>query len=173
MNGSKYIDSLMDFSTPMSTVAKSWTNNSQNQTSHDHNDKMAAENNHDSTIINETMIDPNNNNETIVDKLLQKFKEHETSFHQTQNYLNSLDGHLSDMSTILSQLQSSLDHHSALKSTADHLETRLLKMSTKREQIRVATHHLHQSPSVTQTLNDIIHQVLLACISCAFRQAKM
>ncbi len=119
----KYIESLMDFSTPMSNISNS-------------------------RLIK---ID---SNRLIVDKLLRKFHEHKTNFNHTQTYLNLLDNHLRELTTILQQLHNSLDQHSSLKSTTDQLEIRLLQMSTKREQIRT-----YQSPSIHQTLDDLIHQV--------------
>jgi hypothetical protein len=125
INRSKYIESLMDFSTPMSTVTES--------------------------------------NSTIVDKLLQKFDEHKNHFYQTQNYLYLLDNHFYEITTILNQLQNSLDQNSLLKPTTDQLEVRLLQMTIKREQIRTAVNHFHQSPTVPQTINDIIQQVQFFC----------
>lgn len=119
----KRIESLMDFSTPMSTM-------------------------------NNSRIGQANGN--ILEKLFQKFHEHRTNFHQTQTYLNLLDNHLRELTNILHQIQNSLDHQSGLKSTTEHLETRVLQMSIKREQIRTV---IHQSPVVNQTLNELIHQV--------------
>lgn len=122
----KYIESLMDFSTPMSTIS--------------------------TQTFNET-------NSTIVNKLLQKFHQHKTNFSNTQNHLNLLDNHLYELTIILNQLQISLNYNSLLKPTTDQLETRLLQMTTKREQIRKEFQHFNQSPIINQTLDDIIHQV--------------
>lgn len=121
---SKYIESLMDFSTPMSNLS---------------NQRVF----HDS-------------NRMIIDKLLQKFYEHKTNFNHTQTYLNLLDNHLRELTSILQRLQNCLDQHSLLKPTTDQLEIRLLQMATKREQIRI-----HQSPNINQTLDDLIHQVFI------------
>ena len=125
---SKFNESLMDFSTPMSTMNQS---------------RMANKS-------------PPNSNMNILEKLFQKFQEHRTNFHQTQTYLNLLDNHLRELTTILHQVQNSLDHQSILKSTTEHLETRLLQMSIKREQIRTV---IHQSPVINQTLDELLHQV--------------
>jgi hypothetical protein len=134
---SKYIESLMDFSTPMSTISNHWMT-------------------HES------------NNSTILDKLLQKFNEHKINFHNTQNYLHLLDNHLHEITAVLNQLQNSLDHHSSLKTTTDHFETRLLQMSIKREQIRTVMNNFHQSPTINQTLDAIIHQVEKSFSSFSF-----
>ena len=115
------IESLMDFSTPMSN------------------------------ITNTRLTD---SNRMIVDKLLQKFYEHKTNFNRTQTYLNLLDNHIRELTNILQRLQNSLDQQSSLKPMTDQLEIRLLQMATKREQIRT-----HQSPSINQTLDDLIHQI--------------
>jgi UDP-N-acetylglucosamine transferase subunit ALG13 len=128
---SKYIESLMDFSTPMSTISNQW---------------ITTKNVHEF-------------NSTILDKLLLKFNEHKIHFHNTQNYLNLLDNHLHEITTILNQLQNSLDQNSSLKTTTNQLETRLLQMSIKREQIRTVINNFHQSPTINQTLDDIIQQV--------------
>ncbi|UJR33370.1 hypothetical protein I4U23_020818 [Adineta vaga] len=151
INRNKYIDSLIDFSTPMSSVSKQWKNQEQISSNHSNN----------STVINETMLDMNNNHnhETIIGKFLEKFREHETNFQQTQTCLHSLDGHLREITNILNQLEHSFDYHSVIKSTTDQLQTRLLQMSTKREQIRTITKNFYQSPTIIQTLNDIIQQI--------------
>jgi UDP-N-acetylglucosamine transferase subunit ALG13 len=128
---SKYIESLMDFSTPMSTISNQWI----------------------------TIKNSNELNSTILDKLLQKFNEHKIHFHNTQNYLNLLDNHLREITTVLNQLQNSLNQNSSLKTTTDQLETRLLQMSIKREQIRTVINNFYQSPTINRTLDDIIHQV--------------
>jgi hypothetical protein len=60
---------------------------------------------------------------------------------------------------VLNQLKNSLDQNSLLKTSTDQLETRLLQMSIKREQIRTGIINFHQSPTINQTLNDIIQQV--------------
>lgn len=122
----------MDFSTPMSTIVHSGT----------------------------TRKSQSNASMNILDKLLQKFHEHRTNFSQTQSYLNLLDNHIRELTIVLQQLQNSLDHQSLLKSTTDQLETRLVQMSSKREQIRtVIDQFQHQSPGVNQTLDEILHQV--------------
>lgn len=123
----KHIDSLMDFSTPMSTIP--------------------------------TKTCPQTNSIVITNKLLEKFHEHKQNFSHTQNCLNSFDHHLSELTNILNQLQYSLNHNSSLKTATDQLETRLLQMSTKREQIRKNIQQLNQSPIINQTLNDMIQQV--------------
>jgi hypothetical protein len=125
INRSKYIDSLMDYSTPMSTI---------------------------SNVFNE-------DSSTIINKLLEKFNEHKNNFYQTQNHLYLLDNHLYEITTILNRLQNSLEQNSVLKSTTDQLETRLLQMTIKREQIQTAINHFQQSPTITRTVNDIIQQV--------------
>jgi hypothetical protein len=158
-NQNKYIESLMDFSTPMSTISNRWINNTTNKNFNIFNENISTDNGNNSTLINDTIIDINNNNATIIDKVLQKFNEHKINFHNTQNYLNLLDGHLREITTVLNQLQNSLDQNSLLKPTADQLEARLLQMSTKREQIRTVVNNFHQSPTISQTLHDIIHQV--------------
>ncbi|CAF1383076.1 unnamed protein product [Adineta ricciae] len=135
----KYLDSLMDFSTPMSGTSKHPFERSQS-----------------STVIEMT---DKHQQETIVDQLQQKFREHEMNFQQTQTYLHSLDEHLRELTVILNQLQQSFAYHSLLKPTAEQLETRLLQMSTKREQIRLMAKNLYQSPTISQTLNDIIQQI--------------
>ncbi len=134
LDRSKYMESLMDFSTPMSTIS--------NQ---NHSTKNLQENSSAKC--------------TLLDQLLQKFHEHQNHFHHTQNYLNLLDNHLREITNILHQLQNSFDQHSSLKTTTDQLETRLFQMSIKREQIRTVMSHFHQSPTINQTLEDIIHQV--------------
>ncbi|CAF0896835.1 unnamed protein product [Adineta steineri] len=153
INRNKYFESLMDFSTPMSTISTRWMNNT--KTSHS-NEKISSDNSQNSTVINDTIVDMN---DTIIDKLLQKFNEHKINFHNTQNYLNLLDNHLCEITTILNQLQNPLSYNSLLKPTTDELETRLLQMSIKREQIRTAINNFHQSPTITETLNDIIQQI--------------
>lgn len=124
----KYNESLMDFSTPMSTIVQSTT----------------------------ARKSPSNGSMKIFDQVLQKFHEHRTNFGQTQSYLNLLDNHFRELTVVLHQLQNSLDHQSLLKSTTEQLETRLLQMSSKREQIRTV---IDQSSGVNQTLDQTIHQV--------------
>jgi hypothetical protein len=157
INRSRYLESLMDFSTPMSTMSNRWINNLTTKNFNELHEKISFDDN--STIINDTITD--NNNETIVDKLLHKFNEHKINFHNTQNYLNLLDGHLREITMVLNQLNNSLDYNSSLKSTTEQLETRFLQMSTKREQIRTAINNFDQSSTISQTLNDIIQQVLI------------
>ena len=130
INRSKYIDSLMDYSTPMSTISNQISTKGFNE-----------------------------DNSTIINKLLEKFHEHKTNFYQTQNHLYLLDNHLYEITIILNRLQNSLEQNSVLKSTTDQLETRLLQMTIKREQIQTAINHFQQSPTITRTVNDIIQQV--------------
>ncbi|CAF2338885.1 unnamed protein product [Rotaria sp. Silwood2] len=143
INQSKYIEPLMDFSTPMSTISNRCISNT--------------------TIINDKIIcthnNNNTNNETIIDQLLKKFNEHKINFHNTKNYLNLLDGHLHETTTILNQLKNFLEENSSLKTTTDQLETRLLQISIKREQLRTAINNFHQSPTINQTLDDITQQI--------------
>ncbi|CAF0741560.1 unnamed protein product [Rotaria sordida] len=165
INRSKYIESLMDFSTPMSTISNRWISNTTIKNFNEFDEKISSDNVINLPIINDKIIhinnnnNNNNNNQIIIDQLLKKFHEHKINFHNTQNYLNLLDDHLREITTVLNQLQNFLEQNSSLKTTTDQIETRLLQMSTKREQIRTAINNFHQSPTINQTLNDIIQQI--------------
>ncbi|CAF0740781.1 unnamed protein product [Rotaria sp. Silwood1] len=142
INQSKYIESLMDFSTPMSTISNRWISNT--------------------TLINDKIIhiQNNTNNETIIEQLLNKFNECKINFHHTKNYLNLLDSHLCEVKTVLNQLQNLLEQNSSLKTTTDQLETRLLQISIKREQIHTSINNFYLSPTINQTLNNSFQQIL-------------
>ena len=152
----RYFDTLVDFSTPMSTLSTRFgMNPTASKHCLDYSERTPSDRDHNLTVIEDC---PHSNQE-IIDQLLEKFNAHKNHFHSTQNHLHLLDGHLHEISGVLHQLQNSLDRHSSLKSTADHLETRVLQMTTKREQIRCAMDNLNPSPTIGQTLGDIVHQV--------------
>lgn len=89
-NRSKYIESVMDFSTPMSTISTRWMmNNSQLKNS----------------------IDDNN----VYDQLLRKLHEYKVSFYHTKNYLHLLDIHLHGLTKFLNQEKCLSDSNSLLR----------------------------------------------------------
>ena len=160
MNRNTYDESLMDFSTPMSTVPSHWT---ENKNFNETNKKTFSDCDNNSTINNDMIIEmkPNNNdnNMTILDKFVQKLNEHKVNFYNTQRNLNLLDGHLCEITKVLNRLQNSLGHNSSLKTATNELETRLLQMSIKREQIRTAVNSFYQSSTNDEILKQMIKRV--------------
>jgi hypothetical protein len=108
-----------------------------------------------SPSINKTCSDtiqksPNNvstNNHSTIDELHQTFHQYTTHFHYIQNYLNTLDEHFKALSFILEHLRNNKN----LTETIELIETRLLQMRVKREQIDRLLNH--------SSIKNIIEQV--------------
>lgn len=154
-----YFEALMDFSTPMSTLSTRWNVNPTMKNPHESQMNISAKHDNNSSELNETMINVHDDHEKVADELLEKFRQHENHFRSTQTSLHRLDQHLCELGSVLRRLQASLDQNSSLRTTTDQLETRLIQMSTKRDQVRCAINHWSHSPVISQTLNDIIQRV--------------
>jgi len=93
------------------------------------------------------------NNTSTIDEinqtLLQKFHQYTTNFHQIQNYLDTLDQHLQALALIIKHLQNDKN----LTHTIEFLETRLLQIRVKRDQI---DRLLNQS-SVQKIIQQVCH----------------
>ena len=154
-----YFEALMDFSTPMSTLSTRWNVNPTMKHSHESQMEVSPKHADNSSELNETIINVHDDHEKMTDELLEKFRQHENHFRSTQTSLHRLDQHLCELGSVLRRLQASLDQNSSLRTTTDQLETRLIQMSTKREQVRCAIDQWNHSPVISQTLNDMIQQV--------------
>lgn len=90
------------------------------------------------TCSDTSQISPNivltNANPTIDELnriLLQRFHQYTTNFHHIQNYLNTLDQHFKELSFIIEYLRNDKN----LTNIIELIETRLLQMRVKRDQI--------------------------------------
>jgi septum formation inhibitor MinC len=142
----------MDFSTPTGVVSTHDDCQTTMKIDSRIDETMASydDNRSCSTIIND------NNHETMIQMLVDTFRQHQEHFHQTQISLELFDRHLHELNIVLKRLQQLLNNRSTLSVTVEQLETRLLQMFNKREQIRST---VDQSPSIIETINDMLHQV--------------
>jgi hypothetical protein len=93
------------------------------------------------------------NNTSTIDEiyqiLLQKFHQYTTNFHQIQNYLNTLEQHLQLLTLIIKHLQNDKN----LINTIEFLETRLLQIRVKRDQIDRLLNHF----SIQKIIQQVCH----------------
>jgi hypothetical protein len=93
------------------------------------------------------------NNTSTIDEIYQtlllKFHQYTINFHQIQNYLNTLDQHLQALTLIIKYLQNEKN----LTNTIECLETRLLQIRVKRDQIDCLLNHF----SIQKIIQQVCH----------------
>ncbi|CAF0956984.1 unnamed protein product [Rotaria magnacalcarata] len=159
INPNTYIDSFMDFSTPMSTISNRWISNTTKIQLKGFNETIYSDTSSIPIIINNKNIHNYHRNETVFDQLLQKLNQHESNVNHTQNNLHLLDNHLHELTKVLNQFNNVLNYNSSLKADTDLLETRLLQMSIKQKQIRIAIDNFHQSSTMRHALDNMNQKI--------------
>jgi len=90
--------------------------------------------------------------------LLQRFHQYTTNFHDIQNYLNTLDKHFKELSVIIEYLR----HDQNLTDIIELIETRLLQMRVKRDQIDRLINHSSIKDIIQQVCNSSINLIVLS-----------